>query len=63
MPIYTYYCQREDFEFDARAAICDADEPSRCPNCGEEAERVFRPSDATLSVLYRGSGWARKDRS
>ena len=60
MPIYDYLCsncgQKTEFIHGINAPA-----PRYCPACG--AEGTLRKTFATPAVHFKGSGWAKKDRS
>ena len=60
MPIYEYACTACDHRADILHGINDPG-PHFCPSCGREGtmKKVFAPP----AIHYRGSGWAKKDRS
>ena len=60
MPIYDYTCTDCGHVTEVIHGIND-DGPRFCPACG--AEGVMRKGFATPAVHFKGSGWARKDRS
>jgi putative FmdB family regulatory protein len=60
MPIYDYLCSNCGQTTEVIHGI-DADGPRFCPVCG--AEGTLRKAFATPAVHFKGSGWAKKDRS
>ena len=60
MPRYDYRCTVCGHEVELLHGIHDPG-PRVCPNCG--AEGSMRKAFATPAVHYKGSGWAKKDRS
>jgi putative FmdB family regulatory protein len=60
MPIYEYACTACDHRADILHGINDPG-PNFCPSCGQEGtmKKVFAPP----AILYKGSGWAKKDRA
>ena len=60
MPRYDYRCSVCGHEVELLHGIHDKG-PRVCPNCG--AEGSMRKAFATPAVHYKGSGWAKKDRS
>ena len=60
MPIYEYACTACDHRADILHGINDPG-PNFCPSCGQEGtmKKVFAPP----AIHYKGSGWAKKDRS
>jgi len=59
MPIYEYRCTSCDHLAEVIHGINDPG-PRFCESCG--AEDTMRKGFGTPAVLYKGSGWARKDR-
>lgn len=60
MPRYDYKCTVCGHEVELLHGIHDPG-PRFCPNCGTEGS--MRKAFATPAVHYKGSGWAKKDRS
>ena len=60
MPIYDYHCSSCGQTTEVIHGI-DAPAPRFCPSCG--AEGTLRKTFAAPAVLFKGSGWAKKDRS
>jgi len=60
MPIYDYHCANCGQTTEVIHGI-DAPAPRFCPVCG--AEGTLRKAFAAPAVLFKGSGWAKKDRS
>jgi putative FmdB family regulatory protein len=60
MPIYDYLCSSCGQTTEVIHGI-DAPAPRFCPACGAEA--TLRKAFAAPAVLFKGSGWAKKDRS
>jgi putative FmdB family regulatory protein len=60
MPIYDYLCSNCGQTTEVIHGI-DAPGPRFCPACG--AEGTLRKAFATPAVHFKGSGWAKKDRS
>src|SRR5215510_6505081 len=60
MPIYDYSCSNCGQTTEVIHGI-DAAAPRFCPVCG--AEGTLRKTFAAPAVLFKGSGWAKKDRS
>jgi putative FmdB family regulatory protein len=60
MPIYDYLCSNCGQTTEVIHRI-DAPGPRFCPACG--AEGTLRKAFATPAVHFKGSGWAKKDRS
>jgi putative FmdB family regulatory protein len=49
MPLYEYYCKKEDRVFEALGSISSSDEPKKCPTCGRKADRIMPTTVATMS--------------
>src|SRR6185436_20050132 len=60
MPIYDYLCSNCGQKAEVIHGI-DAPGPRFCPACG--AEGTLRKAFAPPTVHFKGSGWAKKDRS
>ena len=60
MPIYDYLCSNCGQTTEVIHGI-DAPAPRFCPACG--AEGTLRKAFGTPAVHFKGSGWAKKDRS
>jgi putative FmdB family regulatory protein len=60
MPIYDYLCSNCGQTTEVIHGI-NAPGPRFCPACG--AESTLRKAFATPAVHFKGSGWAKKDRS
>jgi len=60
MPIYDYRCSNCGQTTEVIHGI-DVPAPRFCPVCG--AEGTLRKAFAAPAVLFKGSGWAKKDRS
>ena len=60
MPIYDYLCSSCGERTEVIHGI-DAPGPRFCPACG--AEGTLRKTFAPPAVHFKGSGWAKKDRS
>jgi putative FmdB family regulatory protein len=60
MPIYDYLCSNCGQTTEVIHGI-NAPAPRYCPACG--AEGTLRKTIATPAVHFKGSGWAKKDRS
>jgi putative FmdB family regulatory protein len=60
MPIYDYGCSACGHVVEVIHGIHDAG-PRFCPNCGREG--TMKKAFATPAVHFKGSGWAKKDRS
>jgi putative FmdB family regulatory protein len=60
MPIYDYTCSNCGQRTEVIHGINDSG-PRFCPNCG--AEGTLRKAFSTPAILFKGSGWAKKDRA
>lgn len=60
MPIYDYSCTSCGHLTEVIHGIND-DGPRFCPSCG--AEGTMKKGFSTPAVHFKGSGWARKERS
>jgi putative FmdB family regulatory protein len=60
VPIYDYICSNCTTRTEFIHGI-DAPPPRFCPSCG--AEDTLRKAFVAPSVHFKGSGWAKKDRS
>lgn len=60
MPIYDYVCSSCKHRVEVIHGI-NAAGPQVCPNCGKEG--TMRRAFATPAIHFKGSGWAKKDRS
>jgi putative FmdB family regulatory protein len=60
MPIYEYRCSACDHLSEMLMGLNDPP-PLFCPSCG--AEGTLRKAFAPPTIHFRGSGWAKKDRS
>lgn len=60
MPVYDYLCSNCRETTEVIHGI-DAPGPRFCPSCG--AEGTLRKAFAPPTVHFKGSGWAKKDRS
>jgi putative FmdB family regulatory protein len=58
MPTYDYVCASCGNELEVMHSV-HADGPTVCVKCGGTMKKTF----AAPAVHYKGSGWARKDRS
>lgn len=57
MPLYEYYCDNCDDVFEALRSIAQSDQPSKCPNCGSDADRIM---PTTFSSMVRKGGWRQR---
>lgn len=60
MPIYEYTCTNCGHKTDILHGINDP-APLYCPDCG--AEGTLRKGFAPPAIVFKGSGWAKKDRA
>lgn len=60
MPIYDYVCSSCRHVTEVIHGINDP-APNFCPNCG--AEGTLRKAMVSPAIHFKGSGWAKKDRS
>ena len=60
MPVYDYLCTACDHRADILHGINDPG-PNFCPSCGKEG--TMRKLFSAPSIHFKGSGWAKKDRS
>jgi putative FmdB family regulatory protein len=60
MPIYDYVCSDCRHRVEVIHGINDTG-PRFCPNCGHEG--TMRKALATPAIHFKGSGWAKMDRS
>ncbi|MEO8457693.1 MAG: zinc ribbon domain-containing protein [Chloroflexota bacterium] len=49
MPIYEYFCEKDDKVFEAISSISARDNDVKCPRCGRPAERIMPTTFATMS--------------
>jgi putative FmdB family regulatory protein len=59
MPIYEYVCGACGHRTDMLHGVNDPG-PNFCPECG--AEGTMRKAFAPPAIVFRGSGWAKKER-
>lgn len=52
MPIYEYKCGSCSCRFELRRSF-NEDGSARCPECGADAQRVFKP----VPIIFKGSGF------
>ena len=57
MPLYEYYCENCDEVFEALRSVGASDEPSPCPRCARDAERIMPTTFASMS---RKEGYAQR---
>jgi putative FmdB family regulatory protein len=60
MPIYEYRCSACDHLTELLLGLNDPP-PQFCPSCG--AEGTMRKAFAPPAIVFKGSGWAKKDRA
>lgn len=60
MPIYDYVCSACGHRTEVVHGINDTG-PRFCPSCG--AEGTLKKGFNTPAILFKGSGWAKKDRA
>jgi putative FmdB family regulatory protein len=60
VPVYEYHCSACGHEIDILHGISESG-PRFCPACG--AEGTMRKAFAPPAIVFKGSGWAKKDRS
>jgi len=58
MPTYDYVCRACGHRIEVHHGLY-ADGPTQCPNCHSHA---LRKAIAAPAVVFKGSGWAKKDR-
>lgn len=49
MPVYEYYCEKDNKVFEALGSISKSDAPKKCPKCGGSAYRIMPTTFASLS--------------
>jgi putative FmdB family regulatory protein len=59
MPTYDYVCHHCGHRFEVIHGV-HADGPSHCPVCHKSG---VRKAISAPSIVFKGSGWAKKDRS
>src|SRR5262249_1281566 len=60
LPIYDYLCSSCGHRTEVIHGINESG-PRFCPSCG--ADGTLRKGFSTPAILFKGSGWAKKDRS
>lgn len=60
MPIYEYVCTACGHQLEVIHGVNDPG-PGVCPNCGVEGE--LKKAFAPPAIVFKGSGWAKKDRA
>jgi putative FmdB family regulatory protein len=60
VPVYEYVCSNCGERTDILQSVNDPT-PQFCPSCG--AEGTLRKAFAPPMIVFKGSGWAKKDRS
>ncbi len=58
MPLYDYVCTKCGHEMEVMHSV-HGHGPSACPKCGSPMKKTFAPP----AVHFKGTGWARKERS
>lgn len=58
MPLYDYVCQNCGHIIEVMHGVNDPG-PARCERCGGEMRKLL----STPAIVFKGSGWAKKDRS
>lgn len=58
MPTYDYVCSSCGHRIEVMHSV-HGHGPSRCPRCGGAVRQAYTPP----AVHFRGTGWARKERS
>jgi putative FmdB family regulatory protein len=53
MPLYEYYCEKDDSVFEALRSIAVSDQPVKCPKCGRDADRIM---PTTFASMMRNKG-------
>ena len=56
MPLYDYKCMKCGHEIEVMHSV-HGHGPSACPVCGGEMRKSYAPPN----VVFKGSGWARKE--
>src|SRR6266545_3905765 len=59
MPTYDYVCRACGHRVEVHHGLY-AEGPTQCPNCHSHA---LRKAIAAPAIVFKGSGWAKKDRS
>lgn len=59
MPVYEYHCSACGHRIDILHGFNDSG-PNFCPACG--AEGTMRKAFAPPTIVFKGSGWAKKER-
>lgn len=57
MPLYEYFCEKCDKVFEALGSMRHSEDPTSCPKCGANADRIMPTTFA--SMAHKG-GWARR---
>ena len=58
MPVYEYYCEECDHEFEKEMKISLKPRKCACPKCKKKCERIF----GYTTVIYKGSGFYTTDK-
>lgn len=53
MPLYEYYCDKDDKVFEALKSISTSAAPAKCPECGGNADRIM---PTTFQSMARHKG-------
>ena len=53
MPLYEYYCDKDDSVFEALKSFSASDKPAKCPKCGRDADRIM---PTTFQSMARHKG-------
>jgi putative FmdB family regulatory protein len=59
MPTYDYVCRACGHRVEIHHGLY-AEQPTQCPNCHSHA---LRKAIAAPAIVFKGTGWAKKDRS
>lgn len=57
MPLYEYYCEKDDMVFEALRPLSRSEEPALCPECGRKSERIL---PTTFSAMNRDAGYKQR---
>jgi putative FmdB family regulatory protein len=60
VPIYEYVCTACGHQLEVIHGVNDPG-PGVCPNCGAEGQ--LKKAFAPPAIVFRGTGWAKKDRA
>jgi putative FmdB family regulatory protein len=53
MPLYEYYCDKDDKIFEALKPVSASDAPAKCPKCGRDSDRIM---PTTFASMMRNKG-------